>query len=131
MPSHGISFRYKGDFNKANKFLQKILKRGYIKIIEKYAKEGVSALSLATPKDTGLTAASWGYEVVESDDSIVIYFTNSNVVNDWYNVAILLQFGHGTRNGGYVAGRDYINPAITPILEKLAGEAWKEVTDIS
>ena len=131
MPSHGISFRYKGDFNKTNKFLQKILKRGYLKILERYAKKGVEALSLATPKRTGLTAASWGYEIVESDDNIVIYFTNSNIVKDWYNVAILLQFGHATRNGGYVAGIDYINPAITPILQKLADEAWEEVMKIS
>lgn len=128
MPSHGISLSWKGDFSKTQTFLQKILKRGYMTILKRYAQKGVDALSEATPRDTGLTAASWGYEIVESADSIAIYFTNSNVKKGHYNVAILLQFGHGTRNGGYVAGRDYINPAIVPIFDKLADDAWKEVT---
>lgn len=128
MPAHGISITTHGNFNKTNKFLSKLLKRGYVKIIERYAKKGVDALSMATPVDTGLTAASWGYEIIQTDDSVTIYFTNSNIVKGWYNVAILLQFGHGTRNGGYVIGRDYIKPAIEPILEKIAKDAWEEVT---
>ena len=97
-------------------------------ILPKYAQQGVDALSDATPKDTGLTAASWSYEIIQNADSISIFFNNSNVVDGYYNVAILLQFGHGTRNGGYVAGRDYINPAILPVLEKIAKNAWEEVT---
>lgn len=127
--SRGITFAHKGDFEfpKTDKFFNKLLKRDYLDILDRYAKEGVEALKDATPKDTGLTAASWSYEIVQGKDTVSIFFNNSNVVRGYYNVAILLQFGHGTRNGGYVAGRDYINPAIVPVLQKIANEAWKEV----
>lgn len=97
--------------------------------IEKYAQEGVNALKAATPHDTGKTASSWSYEIKRTNNSITINFNNSNIVNG-VPIAIILQYGHGTRNGGYVKGRDYINPAIQPIFDKLTNDAWKEVTKL-
>lgn len=95
--------------------------------LDKYGREGVVALAAATPIDTGDTASSWVYEIVRNDGSVSIIFSNTNV-SDGENIAILLQYGHGTRNGGYVVGRDYINPAIQPIFDKIANHAWKELT---
>lgn len=95
-------------------------------VLNKYGQRGVEALSHATPVDTGKTAASWSYEIQESDNSIEIIWSNSNV-NKGLNIAILLQYGHGTRNGGYVVGRDYINPALQPLFDELADKAWEEV----
>lgn len=96
------------------------------RVAEKYANEGVNALSSATPVDTGLTAKSWDYEISNTDTSTTIYWKNSNVVNG-VPIAVLIQYGHGTKNGGYVEGIDYINPALRPIFEKMAQDAWKEV----
>ncbi len=98
-------------------------------MLERYGRAGVSALAAATPKDSGLTAASWGYEITHNRKETAIIFTNSNISNG-VNIAIILQYGHGTGNGGYVAGRDYINPAIQPIFDKMANEAWREVTSL-
>lgn len=95
--------------------------------LDKYGREGVAALAAATPIDTGNTAGSWVYEIVREAGSASIVFSNTNVVNG-ENIAILLQYGHGTGTGGYVVGRDYINPAIQPIFDKIANNAWKEVT---
>lgn len=122
-----LSIRQRGDFKQTEKFLKKSFGRDYKKVLEKYAKEGVSALSAATPVDSGLTATSWGYEIIQNEGAISIIWTNSNVQNG-VNIAIILQYGHGTRNGGYVNGRDYINPALRPIFDKMADAAWKEVT---
>lgn len=97
------------------------------KILDRFGQEGVAALSSATPVDSSFTANSWDYEVVETGNSYSIIWTNSNVVNG-VPVAILLQYGHGTGTGGYVQGRDYINPAIKPIFDKIAKEVWKVVT---
>lgn len=99
----------------------------FFRNLEKYAQEGVAALSSATPVDSGLTAASWDYEIVKKKGAISIYWTNSNI-NAGVPIAVILQYGHGTNNGGYVQGRDYINPAIRPIFDKIAENAWKEVT---
>lgn len=96
--------------------------------LDRLALEGVAALALATPRDTGATATSWDYEIKRSNGQISIYWTNDNV-NKGVNIAVILQYGHGTRNGGYVMGRDYINPAIRPIFDKIAEAAWKEVTE--
>ena len=123
----GVKFTHKGDLSRTEKFLQALKEKNFLKHLEKYGQMGVDALAQATPVDTGLTAASWGYEIHASGDTVSIIWTNSNV-NKNVNIAIILQYGHGTRNGGYVQGRDYINPAIRPIFDKLANEAWKEVT---
>jgi hypothetical protein len=94
--------------------------------LKKYGEDGVKALADATPKDSGKTAASWSYEVEKSKGSYTIAWTNSNI-NDGVPIAVILQYGHGTRNGGYVQGRDYINPAIRPIFDQIAEDAWREV----
>lgn len=122
-----IKIKHKGDFSKTEKFFNNVRNRSYLNVLSKYGREGVSALSAATPKDTGATASSWNFEITDNGSKSIIAFTNSNV-NRGVNIAIILQYGHGTRNGGYVAGRDYINPAIQPIFDKIADEAWKEVT---
>lgn len=122
-----ISISQKGDFSKLTSFLERM--KNIIKIgdLDKYGREGVAALSAATPKDSGLTANSWYYEIERGKDSVSISFYNSNV-NKGVPIAIILQYGHGTRNGGWVEGRNYINPAIQPIFNKIAEDAWKEVT---
>ena len=121
-----IVFSQKGNFNKTEKFLKKALNADFYKSLERYAQEGVRALSAATPIDSGTTANSWGYEIKKGRNSVNIYWTNSNI-NNGVNIAVILQYGHGTNGGGYVQGRDYINPAIRPIFDKIAENAWKEV----
>lgn len=124
-----ISFRHKGDFSKLDKFLQKA--KGVIKLsdFDKYGREGVAALASATPVDTGTTAASWYYEVRHENGSVTITFNNSNIQNG-VPIAVILQYGHGTGTGGWVQGRDYINPAIQPVFDRIANDAWKEVTKL-
>lgn len=124
-----ISIKQKGNFKKTEKFLKKSFGRNYISVLEKYAKEGVVALSSATPVDTGLTASSWYYEIIQNEDTVSVVWNNANI-QKYVNVALILQYGHGTRNGGYVSGIDYINPALKPIFDKMAESAWKEVTNI-
>lgn len=124
-----ITLSQKGDFSKTEKFLKKTLGRNYLKVLTKYGQQGVSALSAATPKDTGTTAASWSYEIEQKGSSISVVWNNSNI-NKGVNIALILQYGHGTRRGGYVAGRDYINPALRPIFDQMADAAWKEVTSV-
>ena len=123
-----ISISQKGDFSKLTGFLERM--KNVIKIgdLDKYGREGVAALSAATPKESGLTANSWYYEIERSKDSVSISFHNSNI-NKGVPIAIILQYGHGTRNGGYVEGIDYINPAIQPLFNKIAEDAWEEVTE--
>lgn len=122
-----ITFRQKGDFSKLTSFLEKKRNVNHKGLLDKYGRAGVSALASATPRDTGLTASSWYYEIVNTDGRATITFNNSNVQNG-VPIAIILQYGHGTRNGGWVQGRDYITPAIQPIFDKIANDAWKEVT---
>lgn len=124
-----IGFRLKGDFSKTDSFLQKMLKPVKLDVLNQYGKKGVDALASATPVDTGLTANSWSYEIQESAQSIKIVFKNSNIQNG-VPIAIILQYGHGTRNGGWVEGRDYINPALQPIFDELANKVWREVTKL-
>lgn len=116
----------RGSFDKTEKFLKKSFGRDYIRILQKFGEQGVSALSAATPIDSGLTAISWSYEIVQKSSSISVIWKNSNE-NKGVNIAIILQYGHGTKNGGYVEGIDYINPALKPIFKELADAAWKEV----
>jgi len=124
-----ISFRQKGDFKKLNSYLERLEEVIKLGKLNKYGERGVSALASATPVDTGLTASSWQYSINREKDSVSISFENTNV-NNGVSIAILLQYGHGTRNGGYVQGRDYINPAIQPLFDQIAEEAWKEVTRV-
>lgn len=124
-----ISFRHKGDFSKVTRYFEKLKENAKLSVLDKYGREGVAALMSATPVESGLTASSWGYEIEESSGSAKITFTNSNI-NKGVPIAIILQYGHGTGTGGWVQGRDYINPAIQPIFDKMAEEAWREVTKI-
>lgn len=121
-----VSVRTKGDFKKTDRFLSGIVQRHYLHKLDRYGRMGVEALKDATPRDTGLTADSWGYEIVEEPGQLALYWKNSNV-QDGVPIAILLQYGHGTRTGGYVEGIDYINPALRPIFNQMANEVWKEV----
>ena len=120
-----ITFSQKGDFSKLTHFLQNAKNSIAVDILDKYGREGVKVLASATPKDTGKTAASWTYRIIRQKDSVSITFENSNIQNG-VPIAIILQYGHATRNGGWVQGKDYINPAIRPIFDQLADEAWKE-----
>lgn len=124
-----ISFRQKGDFSKLTRFLEKAKNAVHLGILDKYGREGVAALASATPLDSGKTASSWYYEVQHNNGTASINFYNSNV-NKGVPIAIILQYGHGTGTGGWVQGRDYINPAIQPIFDKIANEAWREVTKL-
>lgn len=123
-----ITVRQKGDFAKLTRYLVKANDAARLKNLDRYGREGVAALASATPVDTGLTANSWYYKIERSKGSVTISFCNSNIQNG-VPIAIILQYGHGTGTGGWVAGRDYINPAIQPIFDKLANDAWKEVTN--
>lgn len=120
-----LKVRVKGDFGNTEKFLGKLENKVSIDLFEKYGREGVAALKSATPVDSGLTAESWYYTVERQNGSISLNFHNSNI-NDGVPIAIILQYGHATRNGGWVEGVDYINPALAPIFEKLANDAWLE-----
>ncbi len=120
-------FTHRGNFNNIEKFLRSIVGKDYRTIIERHCQDGITALSNATPVDSGLTASSWNYEIHGTGSDIEVIFTNSNVV-DGLPVAILIQYGHATGTGGYIPGIDYINPAIQPIFDKMANDIWKVVT---
>ena len=124
-----ISFRQKGDFSKLTHFLERAKESVRIGDLDKYGREGVAALSSATPIDSGETANSWSYEITNKNGCAPLAFKNSNIQNG-VPIAIILQYGHGTRNGGWVQGRDYINPAIQPIFDEIVNNAWREVTKI-
>ena len=117
----------KGNFKRTEKFLDLMSKSEIYSSLEKYAREGLAALVSATPLDSGKTAAAWSYEVKVTLGSASISWTNSHIVNG-VPIAIILQYGHGTRNGGYVQGRDYINPALMPVFDRIADDVWKKVT---
>lgn len=121
-----ISVQQKGDFSRIEKFLSKMKTRDAKALLERYGQRGVSLLADATPKDSGKTAASWSYKIEMSSGRYSIVWTNSNV-NKGVNIAIIIQYGHGTRRGGYVKGVDYINPATQKVFEEMAEELWKEV----
>ncbi len=124
-----VSFKHKGSFSKVNRYLVRTKKAVRVGDLDRFGKEGVAALASATPVDTGLTASSWYYEIERKDGSVKITFNNSNIQNG-VPIAIILQYGHGTKNGGWVQGRDYINPSIQPIFDKIANNAWREVTKL-
>lgn len=124
-----ISIKHKGNFAKLTRYLTKVKSTAKLSDLDKFGKEGVAALSSETPVDTGLTANSWYYEIERTKDSVTISFCNSNIQNG-VPIAIILQYGHATNNGGWVQGRDYINPAIQPIFDNIAEKAWREVTKL-
>ena len=123
-----ISVTTKGDFRNFDKFVKHMSRRDYLKIVEKYARLGVDALSKATPIDTGETASKWDYEIHVTKGKTKIVWTNDNVTKDGTPIPILLQFGHATKNGGFVEGIDFINPALAPVFNELRDKVWKEVT---
>lgn len=124
-----ISFRQQGNFSKLTNYLERAKETVGLGNLDRYGREGVAALASATPVDSGLTANSWYYEIVHDKNSVTIKFLNSNIQNG-VPIAIILQYGHGTGTGGWVQGRDYINPAIQPIFDKIANDMWREVTKL-
>lgn len=124
-----VIFKHVGNFNRMERFLNQLRGAKYLNILEKYGQEGVRALSSATPVDSGKTASSWTYKIERTPSRTIISWLNTNV-NEGANIAILLQYGHGTGTGGFVQGRDYINPAMQPIFDTIAQEAWREVTSL-
>ena len=120
------TFKQRGDFSKATRYFERLKEVFHSGILDKYARAGVAALSAATQVESGKTASSWSYEIENQNGVAKITFTNSNV-NEGVNIAIILQYGHGTGTGGYVQGRDYINPAIQPIFDRIVEDLWKEV----
>ena len=124
-----ITFRQKGDFSKFTRFLERAKEVVHLSDLDKYGQAGVAALASATPVDSGETARSWYYEITHSQGSSKITFSNSHI-NDGVPIAVILQYGHGTGTGGWVEGRDYINPAIQPLFDEIANNAWREVTKV-
>ena len=124
-----IRFRQKGDFSKLTRYLERAKETVRLGDLDQYGRAGVAALSSATPFDSGETANSWYYKIVNRNGSATISFYNTNIQNG-VPIAIILQYGHGTGNGGWVQGRDYINPAIQPIFDEIARSAWKGVTKL-
>ena len=120
-----ISVKSKGDFRNTEKFMKNARTKKLMSILKQYGEEGVAALMVATPLDTGRTASSWRYEIKVENNCSRLVFHNDNIQNG-VPIAIILQYGHGTGTGGWVEGRDYINPAIQPVFDKIANSAWKE-----
>lgn len=126
----GYRFESKGDWDKTEKWLKQLEGfKNLPRVLEKYGREGVAALSAATPVDTGETASSWSYKIVQTSNSVSLNFVNNSKTKTGIPIAILLQYGHGNGRGGYVQGRDYINPAVQPIFDEIAEKAWKEVAE--
>ena len=121
-----IEVTHKGNFKNTENFLQKAKNFTIDAVLDKYGQEGVNALSAATPVDTGKTAASWQYKIDKEPNQVAIRWYNTNI-NKGVNIAVILQYGHGTGTGGWVEGRDYINPAMRPIFDKLANDAWESL----
>lgn len=123
----GVRVTSSGSFKNTNSFLDKMIRFDIRSQLAQWAEEGVVALQAATPQESGLTASSWSYEIVDEDGFSTIWWTNTNTING-FNVAIGLQYGHATGTGGFVPGQDFINPALKPIFDKLADAVWKGVT---
>jgi hypothetical protein len=124
-----IRVEQKGDFTKLTRYFERVKKYSRVLDLDKFGRMGVAALASATPVDTGLTANSWYYKIENNNGVVKLSFLNSNIQNG-VPIAIILQYGHGTRNGGWVEGRDYINPAIQPIFDEIVENAWREVTKL-
>lgn len=123
-----FTIKSEGNFDNTDNFLKNMLKSDVFRSLESYGKAGVAALSSATPAESGATGNAWGYVITQRGTSYSIAWTNSNVTSGGVPVAIMLQYGHGTGTGGFVQGRDFINPAIKPIMDKIANQVWKAVT---
>ena len=122
-----VKFEVSGGFTKTERFLNRMKRREYLNVLDEFGRDGVQALRNATPVDSGATAEAWDYEIKRTRNYTEIVWTNSNI-NDGVPIAVILQYGHGTGTGGYVQGRDYINPAIRPVFDKIVEKAWKVVT---
>lgn len=122
-----ISITNTGDFKQTEQFLRNAMKPNILDVLKSAGEEGVAALSSATPHDTGLAAGSWGYDVSAKNGKYSVYWTNTDVEHE-FPVSIMLQYGYGTGTGGYVQGRDYINPAMRPIFDRIAEKVWRAVT---
>ena len=122
-----ITVKHKGSFRNTEKFFNRTLRRDYMAVLHKYGQRGVEALAAATPKDSGITADSWGYEIEQRSGQVSIVWTNHNE-NQGVNIAILIIYGHGLHNGGYVQGNDFVTPALQPIMDEMAKQVWREVT---
>ena len=123
----GIRISQHGNFNKLERFLKKVSDTDYLSRFAKYGEMGLEALKSATPERSGLTAASWGYSLEVNGSGVRIVWTNSNI-NQGVPISIIIDTGHGTGTGGYVAGREYIDPAIVPVFDQIINEMWKELT---
>lgn len=121
-----IQIKHHGSFKRTTVFLHHLFGIDYKTILNRYGKKGVEELSAATPVDSGVTAQSWKYEIIENQDGFSIIWSNENL-NDGVNIAIILRYGHGTGTGGYVVGRDYISPAIQPVFDSMANSVWREL----
>lgn len=122
-----ITFRQKGDFSKLTRYLERVKHVVRRSDLDKYGREGVAALSSATPVDSGLTATSWYYKIESANNSLRLAFYNSNIQNG-VPIAVVVQYGHATGTGGWVEGTDYINPALRPVFDNILKSLWREVT---
>lgn len=123
-----IKVNHKGNFNNTERFFNRVLKRGYMNILEQYGAMGVEALAAATPSKSGETAASWDFGIERGSGKVTLYWTNSHE-NQGVNIAVLLIYGHGLQNGGYVQGMNFVDPALQPVFDQIADECWREVTE--
>ncbi len=124
-----IKFSSRGGFDNTERFLKRSKEADYRRILEKYALEGVQVLGSATPEDTGQTSESWSYQIVKTNKGFKIHWLNDNV-RDGVPIVILLQYGHGTRSGTFIEGRDFINPVMRPLFEKISENLWKEASNL-
>ena len=127
--AHGIVVKMseKGDFKKTFKFLKAMQEKKFLSNLNKYGERGVQLLSENTPRDTGLTASSWYYKIEDDGETLTLTWYNTNVKKDYFNVALMLQYGHATKNGGWIEGIDYINPALKPLFDEMEKDIWEEV----
>jgi hypothetical protein len=124
----GLQITTTGSFDRTDRFLSALKSGNQYQFLDTYAQRGVAALAAATPSETGATAASWSYEIERDGKDVTIWWTNQHKDEAGTPIVIMLQFGHGTGTGGYVQGRDFINPAISPVFDEIADAVWREVT---
>lgn len=125
-----IRFSHRGSFDNSEKFFKRIKNKNYRPILERYATQGLTLLRSVTPQDSGLTSDSWGFDISIKKSGFSIHWTNKNITNNGVPVVILLQYGHGTRSGSFVEGKDFINPIMRPLFDNLSENLWKEVTSL-